>query len=150
MSVDNHRHCQATVLGATGEPFEEGLTWNEISTLPLDNLPENWIDYFTSNINVTQDLAGILKLLNWIAGRTGPSAGVGAGDLIKVSSDRVNVRNDIEQGYTGPVGITGSGTGRKLTKCDVSVNNTYPNGPVIARLNIGGQIIEIHGQEGSQ
>lgn len=26
MSVDNHRHCQATVLGATGEPFEEGLT----------------------------------------------------------------------------------------------------------------------------
>ena len=69
MSVENHKHCQATVLGATGVPHEEGKTWSDIRDLPLTNLEEGWINYFKDNQNITEDLSGILKLINWVAGR---------------------------------------------------------------------------------
>ena len=66
--IDPHRHCQATVLSAYG-PDGGGMSWNEITKVMEDgyanNLPENWMSFFTSNRdNITQDLAGILKLIN--------------------------------------------------------------------------------------
>ena len=67
MSIETHRHCQATVLGATGEPAEHGLTWDVIRNLRLGDIDPNWLDYFVNNVNITQDLAGILKLLKKVA-----------------------------------------------------------------------------------
>ena len=63
MGVDYHRHCQATVLGATGDPHNEGLTWSTIRDLTLGNIEmfvPNWLDYFTENNNITDDLKAIL------------------------------------------------------------------------------------------
>jgi hypothetical protein len=57
------------VLGATGVPPENGNTWGDIRDLELTNLEEGWIRYFRNNQNVTEDLAGILKLINWVAGQ---------------------------------------------------------------------------------
>ena len=70
MSVENHRHCQATVLGATGDPYEAGATWSTITTLSdtLTNLPSNWVEKFKENNNITDDLAVILGLINGVAG----------------------------------------------------------------------------------
>ena len=71
MSVDNHRHCQLTVLAATGIPPEQGRTWDTISELEqeLTNLPGEWvIDHFKYNADVTDDLIGILALLDRVAG----------------------------------------------------------------------------------
>ena len=71
MNVDNHRHCQATVLGATGEPHGNGLTWNEINNGPFPNIDAIYSDWrnilFSRNDNMTQDLAGILTLINQLA-----------------------------------------------------------------------------------
>lgn len=67
MSVDFHRHCQATVLSANGTDEENGLSWTYINKLKdsLSNLPENWINLFKQNtICITQDFASILKILN--------------------------------------------------------------------------------------
>jgi hypothetical protein len=152
MSVENHRHCQATVLGATGTPAGSGKTWSKIATLELPNiarfLNEDWLQYFTTNENVTEDLAGILILLNKIAGEiqpVPPSATPLPGDIIEVSPDErtVNVRNSISQGYTGLVGFAGTGDQRRLTECNVSVVNTNSDGPTIATLTIGNRTFEI-------
>ena len=68
MSVENHRHCQATVLGATGEPYGNGLTWNVINNGNFPNLDviySGWRnELFSRNDNMTQDLAGILTLID--------------------------------------------------------------------------------------
>ena len=66
--VEPHRHCQATVLSAYG-PNGGGMSWDEITKVInggyANNLPENWTSFFTSNRdNITQDLAGILKIIN--------------------------------------------------------------------------------------
>lgn len=154
--VDNHRHCQATVLGAIGTPPEEGRTWPTISRLvdELPNLEENWIRYFRHNANVTDDLAGILKLLNWLAGRIAQPTSQPQeaqtplpGDLINISSDNrtVNVKNNISEDYSGLVGITGSGTNKQLSECPVDVTNADEEGPVIATLKFGDQTFYIRG-----
>lgn len=73
-----HKHCQKTVLSASGMNGS-GKTWSEISNLGnlLTNLPNNWIgEFFKPNTNMTQDLAGILQLINWVSGRVGDSNGI--------------------------------------------------------------------------
>lgn len=69
MSIDYHRHCQATVLSANGTGNGNGATWSIIKNLDLPNLDENWLDYFSGNKkNITQDLAGILHLIDDVSG----------------------------------------------------------------------------------
>jgi len=46
MAIENHRHCQITVLAATGIPQEQGATWNVIDTLSLPNLESGWKSNF--------------------------------------------------------------------------------------------------------
>ena len=78
MTVDFHRHCQATVLGATGLSPGTGLTWEEIDKLDLQYIQKinsNWRLNFLDNENMTQDLAGILKLIDLVAGRSGGGGG---------------------------------------------------------------------------
>lgn len=62
--IENHRHCQATVLSAYG-PTGDGKTKDEIDDLVLGNLRQDWKDNFSENRNnITEDLAGILKVIN--------------------------------------------------------------------------------------
>ena len=153
MSVENHRHCQATVLGATGDPHGRGMTWNEISNLNVPNISDltpHWLTFFNSNDNMTQDLAGILKLIDnlaekvfELANREVPDTSPLPGDLISVDSDgrTVNVKNSIPNDYQGVVGIEGSGTNRKLVASPVSVPSQgdliqIGNGNVSVKNNI--------------
>lgn len=67
MSVDYHRHCQATVLGATGDPHGDGVTWGTIRDLSLPNISgrvPGWLNKFTTNDNITEDLKAILELID--------------------------------------------------------------------------------------
>ena len=65
MSVENHRHCQATVLSANGTGNQNGATWNLIGNLTLPKLRSDWKNFFTRNkLNITQDLKSILELLD--------------------------------------------------------------------------------------
>lgn len=145
MSIETHRHCQATVLGATGEPPEHGLTWPTIRNLDLGDIDPNWLDYFVNNVNVTEDLAGILKLLKRLVGNFKQSGPL-PGDIINIGSDdrTVNVRNNISTGYSGVVGITsGNQQNRMLKACPIRVENTNEDGPVIATLWVGDQSFAI-------
>ena len=155
MSVENHRHCQATVLGATGDPHGRGITWNEISNLNVPNISElnrHWLSFFNSNDNMTQDLAGILKLIDKLtekvfelANREIPDTSPLPGDLISVDNGgrTVNVKNSIPNDYQGVVGIEGSGSNRKLVACPVSVLPSQGdliqigNGNISVKNNIG-------------
>ena len=70
MSVDYHRHCQATVLGATGDPHGNGSTWSTIRDLSLPNIAfrvPGWLNKFTTNDNITEDLKAILELIDAMA-----------------------------------------------------------------------------------
>ena len=70
MSVDYHRHCQATVLGATGDPHGNGTTWGTIRDLILPNIASRvpgWLNKFTTNDNITEDLKAILELIDAMA-----------------------------------------------------------------------------------
>lgn len=86
MSVDYHRHCQATVLGATGDPHNEGLTWSDIRDLSLPNIEARvpqWLEYFSRNDNMTEDLAAILKLIDATAvAQQGGGGGFGRWNLV--------------------------------------------------------------------
>jgi nitrogen regulatory protein PII len=66
MSVENHRHCQATVLSANGTGNQNGATWHMINALNLPNVkPENWLEQFKNNReNITQDIVATLTLIN--------------------------------------------------------------------------------------
>lgn len=117
-------------------------------------MKNNWIDYFKRNANVTEDLAGILKLLNWLAGRIAQQVSQPQeaqnplpGDLINISPDNrtVNVKNNISWNYSGLVGINGGGKNRQLTECAVNVVNTDEEAPVIATLTFGDQTFYIRG-----
>lgn len=140
MSADYHRHCQATVLGATGDPFEGGLTWHNIDDLNLPNLPDDWKNWFVPNTNITEDLADILRLIDWVAGKSIPSQ---PGDLIDIDESKISVKNNISNGYSGVVGITGLGQNRQLSACPIRVDNENPDGPVIAKLWVGDKPFEI-------
>ena len=67
--IEEHRHCQATVLGAQGVA-QQGATWGSIDGLKgsLTSLPSGWIDKFQDSENVTEDLAAILTVMNQSAG----------------------------------------------------------------------------------
>lgn len=62
MSVDNHRHCQYTILGATGVNKDgQGRTWNEIANLNLSTINKtNLVNAMKGNENITQDIADVL------------------------------------------------------------------------------------------
>ena len=67
-----HRHCQKTVLAASGIPSGNGATWSTISELSekLSYFPEKWLEkYFMSNQNITEDLASVLELINGVYGK---------------------------------------------------------------------------------
>lgn len=153
MSVDNHKHCQATVLGATGDPPGRGLTWNVIANdnLPnIDRIYPNWKNaLFFNNKNMTQDLDGILKLINAASQPISfPSFPTFLeDDLISIDSRgdeesttiTIKVKNDFGPGYQGVVGVKGAGSARQLTECPIRVINTDEDGPVIATLWVGDQ-----------
>ena len=135
MNIENHRHCQATVLGATGIPTGAGLTWNEINGLDLQHIASvnhNWKSNFTSNSNITQDLAGILKLIDNVAENIG-TGGVGDarwtlkfstnnGDEIKTETIDADNSGEI-------VDISGFGRDIKLTIGDKDIKfNTMKEG----------------------
>lgn len=69
-TIPFHRHCQKTVLSAYGHD-ENGTPWQTIKELQLANLPPNWIDKFSENVNITDDLAEILSIVNEVAGYKG-------------------------------------------------------------------------------
>ena len=69
-----HKHCQKTILAASGIPSGNGATWSTISDLSekLNYFPENWLEkYFMSNHNITEDLASVLELINGAYGKIG-------------------------------------------------------------------------------
>jgi hypothetical protein len=43
----------------------------------LTQLDENWLSNFTNNVDVTEDLAGILKLIDNVAGKVNALNNVG-------------------------------------------------------------------------
>jgi len=133
MSVANHRHCQATILGATGLPSGTGHTWNTISGLPISNLGDDWLDNFRENQNITEDLAAILRLINTVASRI---VSLNEGNLISILSDgqTIGVRNNISSEYTGLIGVSGTGSNRQLVEQDIRVINENEQGPIIAKL----------------
>ena len=49
----------------------------------------------------------------------------------------IKVKNDFSSGYSGVVGVKGSGPNMHLTECNVSVENVNEDGPVIATLTVG-------------
>ena len=68
MSVENHKHCQITVLPASGDGSGNGRSWSVLSNLTnLTNLPDNWLDEFLHNSsNITQDFKSVLTIMNRI------------------------------------------------------------------------------------
>lgn len=71
MSIEFHRHCQATVLSANGTGSQNGESWYIINELSgkLSNLPNGWIDYFKQNKQcITEDFASILNIINNVSG----------------------------------------------------------------------------------
>ena len=140
MNVDNHRHCQATVLGATGSEPGTGQTWPTLQRLSLPNLPSNWLSNFRDNINITDDLADILRLIDWTSGMiSNPKAG----DLISISDrNGISVRNLFSPEYEGLVGISGSKPNRALVEKNFTFES-YGNGRLIATIRIGNDRFEI-------
>ena len=110
MSVDYHRHCQATVLGATGDPYEHGKTWFTIRDLSLDQLDANWLSYFKNNNNITEDLAGILQLIDNVAGKVNALGNVGYTLQFKNNQGIVLDQKELVKG-----GVTEFVLGRDIT-----------------------------------
>ena len=146
MSVDFHRHCQATVLSANGTSAQNGLSWTYISRLKdsLDNLPENWIEKFKGNIeNITQDLASILKIMNSTVDNYLPlSGGTLTGDLILPGTTGENNRA-ATKGYVDS--MLGQNSGGTIT--GISMNGTSKGtdgnidlGYVVSSIKVNGDI----------
>ena len=55
----------------------------------------------------------------------------------------IKVKNDFSSGYSGVVGVKGSGSNMHLTECNVSVENVNKDGPVIATLTVGDKVFYI-------
>ena len=146
MSVDFHRHCQATVLSANGTSAQNGLSWTYISRLKdsLDNLPENWIEEFKGNIeNITQDLSSILKIMNSTVENYLPlSGGTMIGDIIlpgpvgenNRAATKGYVDSMLEQNSGGTItGITMNGV-LKGTEGEVDLGN------VVSSIKVNGDV----------
>ena len=72
VDIPFHKHCQKTILAASGIPSGNGATWSTISDLSEKFIyfPENWLEkYFMFNQNITEDLASILELINGVYGK---------------------------------------------------------------------------------
>lgn len=97
MSVDYHRHCQATVLPANGTGSGNGLSWNELYA-KKDSFPRlsaNWISEFGSNTNnITQDLASVLKIINNSLGNYLPLSGGIMTGFLQFGTDASGIRRD--------------------------------------------------------
>ena len=146
MSVDFHRHCQATVLSANGTDEQNGLSWTYINKLKdsLGNLPENWIEEFKVNKeNITQDLASILKLLNSTVDNYLPITGGNMiGDIILPGPAGENNRA-ATKGYVDS--MLGQNSGGTIT--GISMNGTSKGtdgnidlGYVVSRIKVNGDI----------
>lgn len=116
MSVENHRHCQATVLSASGTSKGGGATWNTISGLnTLTNLmPTNWKNKFLNNTsNITQDFKSTLEIINDTAA--------------SLNSSITNLTNTIN-GYGGRIqnieGSMGKLYNQNIT-CYIAPNQAY-------------------------
>ena len=146
MSVENHKHCQGTVLAATGEPHESGATWPKFSYQNFPNLDalsdrSDWTLPFKVNSNITDDLAVILEMLNNVAGNV---LRLREGNLISITNNNtVNVRNNISDGYDGLVGIEQHENKRQLVRKDFNVQS-YGTGPTLATITYDGHQYPIH------
>lgn len=136
MSVDYHRHCQATVLGATGDPHGNGSTWGTIRDLSLPKIAARvpgWLNKFTTNDNITEDLKAILELIDAMA-----IAASGGGD-----SRAWNLVFNTNHGFTicdktlDPTNqistVTFDGFGRDI-KIDIKIGNP-PAGDQTVKFN---------------
>lgn len=84
---------------------------------------------------MTDDLAGILKLLDNVAGKVKP---ISAGDLISIGEgNTISVNEDIPDDYEGTIGIDDSGSVRKLVKKEMSIINENEDGDVMVTIWIG-------------
>ena len=99
MAVDFHRHCQKTVLSASGTTKGSGKTWSTISDLSssLTHLPDGWVNtYFYNNTqNITQDFASVLKLLDNTTGELKSSIGNINTEITNIKGDLTNVKGQI-------------------------------------------------------
>ena len=65
MSVDNHKHCQTTVLAAKNHNSDNDTEpWKTLSDYSGENLPNNWLDLFGNNTTITDDFVSVLKVMN--------------------------------------------------------------------------------------
>lgn len=69
--VSFHKHCQITVLAACGVPSGMGATWWKLSGSTFENLPPGWLNNFSGNTDLTDDICGILKTIDNVSGRMG-------------------------------------------------------------------------------
>lgn len=143
MSVDYHRHCQATVLAATGTAQGNGATWGTLYNLNTPNIGEDWKSSFLVNKDITDDLAQIILLIDKHIGKLSQGKNYKEGDLISITNETVSVRNGIDMEYEGPVGIETAFGGRRLVECNISVENIDDDGEVIAYLVVGNRRLPI-------
>lgn len=146
MSVDFHRHCQATVLSANGTEEQNGLSWTYINKLKdsLSNLPENWIEEFKDNTeNITQDLASILKLLNSTVENYLPiTGGTMIGDIILPGPEGENNRAATKGYVDSMLGQNSGGTITGITMNGTSkgTDGNIDLGYVVSRIKVNGDI----------
>lgn len=133
MSVDYHRHCQATILSANGTEAQNGLSWGVLSSLAsgLTNLPANWLNEFKDNRdNITQDFASILKILNSTAGNyLKLSGGTMSGGLYLNQDPTIDKQAATKKYVDDAVQNKGSGT-VKGVMVNVTTKNPDANGIV--------------------
>ena len=126
-------------MGATGSGEGNGLTWHTIYDLNLpylNSIDSGWKSSFLRNRNMTDDLADILALINAVAGKIPPPVTIEDGDLISIVNNAISVKNNIPDGYQGPIGISGSKPNRQLVKQEFSTT-TSGNGAQIAEITFG-------------
>jgi hypothetical protein len=113
MSVDNHRHCQYTIVSANGTGNQDGRTWDVIDNLSgndVNNLPSTWKSLYSGNsgnkANITYDFASTIKLIN------------GTAKLINNTITSITGRLEIVEGKIGQL-TTSSVT------CYIAPNNDW-------------------------
>ena len=76
----------------------------------MTQLDENWLSNFTNNVDVTEDLAGILKLIDNVAGKVNALGNVGYTLKFKNNRGTVLDEKDLVKG-----GVTEFALGRDVT-----------------------------------